>query len=180
MRRLLDHFVLGFFWYPRAQTSIYKTVAQLRAPTSFEHDRPAPLWEHSSRVLHAQTPRAAWPGTCANGPALVAYFAWCCFIQPWERVKFHGKSHLKEGQPMATLHNIHTSWPLGASNLSCCHGDSHATLETAFSFAQVSRDGSWTWALLLDPPSLEIWKALASSFGKLTPAAVIEWNVELN
>lgn len=37
-------------------------------PRSFEHDRPAPLWEHSSRVLRAQTPRAAWPGTCANGP----------------------------------------------------------------------------------------------------------------
>lgn len=82
---------------------------------------------------------------------------------------------------MATfLHNIHTTSPLKASNRSCCHGDSHATLENAFSFAQVSRDGSWTWALLLDPPSLEIWKALASSFGKLTPATAIEWNVELN
>lgn len=76
---------------------------------------------------------------------------------------------------MATfLHNIHTTSPLKASNRSCCHGDSHATLENAFSFAQVSRDGSWTWALLLDPPSLEIWKALASSFGKLTPATAIE------
>lgn len=61
-------FFVGIFPVPPRPNFKLQNCYIATRPRSFEHDRPAPLWEHSSRVLRAQTPRAAWPGTCANGP----------------------------------------------------------------------------------------------------------------